>query len=153
MRSTRLLLVGAVLSPLAACRGGGLPPVPVTLPPSPSAGIEKGCVRFSAALPRSLDVGEVVAKRRRTDPADLRLAAYGDPPIVLRCGAPNDPTYKAGQPVLTIEGVQWFAHERKDDVVFSLPKAFVNIEVTMPRAYDAQLLALLSDPAKAAQPL
>ncbi len=155
--AVRRLLPGLTVAVLAmsGCGRSGLPPVPVPPVPSASPAVEKGCVRFAAALPKSLKIGkDVELKRRRTDPAELRLAAYGDPAVVIRCGVPHSPNWKAGGPAFTAAGVSWFPEEQADGaVVYSMPTAFVDIEVRVPSAYRGELLVLLSDAARAAQPL
>lgn len=81
------------------------------------------------------------------------MAAYGDPAVVVVCGAPLSGRFTPGDPLLAINDVAWFAEERSGAVVFSLPRAIVNVEVTIPRKYPAELLSLLTDAVKQAQPL
>jgi hypothetical protein len=101
------------------------------------------CARFHAKLPGTLGDG---LDRRRTEPDDVHVAAYGaDPPVVVRCGAPSTKAYRPGDQLLTVNGVAWFAEERPDAVVWSLPKAFVNVEVTMPRRVTGDRLSFLTD--------
>ncbi len=78
------------------------------------------------------------------------MAAYGDPAVLVRCGAPFAPAYRAGTPLVSVNGVEWFQQVGGDTVTWSTPTAFVNVEVTVPRAYGAQggLLARLSDAVK-----
>jgi hypothetical protein len=123
---------------LLACTHA-LPPVPVTDVPTASA---DACARFAARLPADLGDG---LRRRRTTPADPHIAAYGSPPVVIRCAAPRSTAYRPGDQLFTVNGVGWFAEERPDAVVWSLPRAFVNVSVTVPRRWTGDRLALLTD--------
>jgi hypothetical protein len=117
----------------------------VTLPTATPS----GCGRLAAKLPRSL--GEDLP-RRPTTPADTRVAAYGDPAVVVRCGAPLAAGWQRGKPLVSVNGVAWFQQVGGGAVVWSTPTSFVNVEVTVPTAYDAQggLLARLTTAVKAA---
>jgi hypothetical protein len=140
----------AVVSTLAAavalsgCSGGGsLPAVTVTAVPTAAAA---ACGRFAAALPG--DLGDDLP-RRDTSPADPHVAAYGDPPVVVRCGAPRATEWEQGVPLYEVNGVDWFAQERGDVVVWSTPRALVNVEVTIPVKWPGDRLSYLSDAVKA----
>jgi hypothetical protein len=132
---------------LGACtRSTAAPPVAVTAVPTAS---RAACGRFAARLPRNLGDG---LARRRTSPADPHVAAYGaDPVIVVRCGAPATAKYRPGDQLFTVNGVQWYAEQRADVVVWSLPRAFVNVEVTLPKRVTGDRLALLTDAVRAAE--
>jgi hypothetical protein len=107
------------------------------------------CARFAAKLPSSLGDG---LTRRRTEPADPHVAAYGDG-VVIRCAAPSSTKYRPGDPLFTVNGIAWYADERPAGVVvWSLPKAFVNVEVTMPSGVTGDRLSRLTDAVRAAQP-
>jgi hypothetical protein len=140
----------AVVSTLAAavvlsgCSSRDLPAVAVTAVPTAS---NDACARLHAALPK--DLGEDLPRRDVT-PDDPHLAAYGDPPVVVRCGAPATTRYRQGDQLFDVNGVDWFPDERADAVVWSLPRAFVNVEVTVPRAYAGDRLSYLTAAVKAA---
>ena len=139
------LAVAAVLCVPGCSRSDERPAVAVTAVPT---GPADACRRFAERLPRSL--GEDVT-RRRTEPADPHVAAYGDdPPIVIRCGAPRTAAYEPGDPLYTVNGVPWFAEERAGAVVWSLPRSFLNVEVTVPERYSGDRLAFLTDALRAA---
>lgn len=140
----RHVLVALVAVALTGC-GGGKPAVPVSAVPTGSA---TACLRFSRALPRSLGPG---LSRRRTAPSDVHVAAYGDPPVVVRCGAPATTAYEQGDQLYTVDGLGWFAEDRGAFVVWSLPRAFVNVEVAMPKAVTGDHLARLTPAVRAAQ--
>ena len=136
-------LTTAVLLSGCTFRDRGLPAVTVTAVPTDAAA---ACERFHDALPR--DLGDELP-RRDTAPEDLHVAAYGEPPIVIRCGAPPTTTYEPGEQLIDIDGVDWHAEERGDVVVWSLPRAFVNVEVTIPKGWTGDRLAHLGDAVRA----
>jgi hypothetical protein len=143
---TAVATTAAAVSLLCACtRGTPSPPVRVDAVPTASPA---ECARFAARLPSSLGDG---LKRRRTEPADPHVAAYGDG-VVIRCAAPASTKYRPGDPLFTVNGFAWYADERPDRVVWSLPKAFVNIEVTMTNGVTGDRLSRLTDAVRAAQP-
>ena len=141
MRAAVACLAAAVALP--GCGGGGLPAVSVTAVPTAAAA---ACERFHTALPE--DLGDELS-RRDTVPGDPHVAAYGEPPIVIRCGAPATKAYEPGDPLFQVNGVDWFAEERPEAVIWSLPRAFTNVEVTVPRAWTGDRLAYLAGAVKA----
>lgn len=138
-----LLAVAAAVS--LSCSSGGSPAVVVTAVP---LGNDPACARFQAALPG--DLGDDLP-RRDTEPDNPHLAAYGDPPIVIRCGAALTGSFESGDPLLSVNGVSWFHEVRDGAGVWSLPRSFVNIEVTVPEPWTGDRLARLADAVKAAQ--
>ncbi|HEU0129650.1 MAG TPA: DUF3515 family protein [Mycobacteriales bacterium] len=142
MRVAAVLLCGAAAVAFPACSH---PAKPVAVDAVPTAAAER-CARFAAKLPRSLGDG---LSRRPTRPADPHVAAYGDPPIVVRCGAPASTVYQPGDQLFTVNGIGWFPEERADAVVWSLPRAFVNVSVTIPRHWSGDRLAPLTDAVRA----
>ena len=141
----RTAVVAVLAAAAVACSGSGGPAVTVTAVPT---GSTPSCERFARRLPD--DLGDDLP-RRDTEPSDPHVAAYGDPPIVVRCGAPPTTAYQAGDQLLTVNGVAWFAEERFGAVVWSLPRSFVNVEVTIPNEWTGDRLARLSDAVQAAQ--
>ncbi|HEV2891335.1 MAG TPA: DUF3515 family protein [Frankiaceae bacterium] len=142
MRTAVVVLLAATA---VACSGDDLPAVDVTAVPNAHA---QACQRLADRLPQSL--GDDLP-RRDTTPDDPHVAAYGDPPIVVRCGAPDTGTFEQGDPLLNVNGVSWFYEERGPVVVWSLPTSFVNVEVTIPTAWTGDRLSYLTDAVKAAQ--
>jgi len=139
--------VAATAAAAVLCSGctTGKPVVVVTSVPNGSAA---ACARFAAHLPKTL--GDRLS-RRRTAPADPHVAAYGDPPVVVRCGAPATTAYQQGDQLFTVNGVGWFPQDRPGAVVWSLPRAFVNVEVTIPSGISGDHLARLTAAVNAAQ--
>jgi hypothetical protein len=54
-------------------------------PTSTAAPVVSACAALIASLPDELDTG---VRRRPVTGDDTRTAAWGDPPITLRCGVP-----------------------------------------------------------------
>jgi hypothetical protein len=141
----RTAVVAVLATAAVACSGGGDPAVTVTAVPSAHA---QACERLAAKLPENL--GKELP-RRDTTPESPHVAAYGDPPVVVRCGAPATTAYKTGDQLIDVNGVAWFYEERGPVVVWSLPRSFVNVEVTVPTAWTGDRLSHLTDAVKAAQ--
>ena len=91
----------AVLVLLAGC-GSGAVRVPAPAVAGPAAG---RCARLLKALPRS-----VTDQQQRTvsTGADDFAAAWGDPPIVLRCGVPKPKGLDRFATCQQVNGVGWF---------------------------------------------
>ena len=137
VRSVPAVTAAVVLS--GACTAGDdLPAVAVTAVPTAATA---ACERFAKSLPG--DLGDDLP-RRATEPAGPHVAAYGDPPVVVRCGAPASAAYEPGAQLFDVNGVDWFPEQRGDTVVWSLPRAFVNVEVTIPRRWSGDRLAHLT---------
>ena len=95
-RSRLSAAAGLLLAALAGCTRGGDEP---DLSAAPGGGTP-ACAALVARVPGT------VLDRARSTPQAAGVAAWGDPPIVLRCGvdAPAGPT---SDPCLTVQGVDW----------------------------------------------
>ena len=86
----------------------------------------------------------VVAQRERRETDAQSTAAWGDPPVLLRCGV--EPPGPTTDPCLTVEGVDWVARESGTAVVFTSFGRRPALEVSVPRGgptgADAVLAAL-----------
>ncbi|MCU1588473.1 MAG: hypothetical protein JWN31_1966 [Frankiales bacterium] len=120
---------------LAGCTSSSDQPVPV---PTPS-GTALGCAAMIAELPTTLPQG---IKRRETA-ASSTTAAWGDPPITLRCGVPEG--LEVDEPY-SFNTVTWAMHDIGAARRWTTRKLRVNVEVVVPDAYDSQaeLLGSLS---------
>jgi hypothetical protein len=105
-------------------------PVAVTAPPA-SAAADPVCAELLNALPRTLG-GQAA---RPVSDAPHRAAAWGDPPIVLRCGVakPAADSKKAQQ--LVINGVTWVYAEQSGRAVWTAVRRAVYVEVRVPAEY------------------
>ncbi len=119
------MAAAACCSVLAACSGG--PAVRV----SPPRGEDpRACSRLQEALP-----GKVAGQDRRdTLPTSDRTAAWGDPPVVLRCGVARPSDLRPTSQLLEIDGVEWFLDERRSAFVFTTVHRQAYVEVRVPGA-------------------
>jgi hypothetical protein len=108
------------------------PPSPTS---EPSANV---CNDINRALPtKVLDAG-----RRTTDPTSINTAAWGSPPMTLRCGVPQPADLHPTSPLLTVNGVDWFAEQRSAGYVFTTYGRVANAELAVPSAYAPESAAL-----------
>lgn len=98
-------------------------------PPEPSPPAEAGCARFTAALPDSLST---VGARRAVEPDSPLTAAFGDPPVALRCGVPRPDALSATSDLVTVEGIDWFPEELTGGWLLTTVGRTADIEITVP---------------------
>ena len=120
--SQRMIIGAAGAALLAACSGPA--PVRVTAPDPPAA----GCGRLHAELPEGLDDRD----RRDTTPASRRTAAWGDPPVTLRCGVPRPAGLTATSEVIEVNAVEWFLAESPRAYVFTTVGRRTYVELRVP---------------------
>lgn len=114
-----MAFVGLVLG---GCLGGGTVQVD-TYPTTKSSALD--CAALLADLPAS-----VAGQPRRL--VEGRVAgAWGDPPIVLRCGVEKPVTLKPTSPCDEVNGVGWLAERQSDGYLFTTigRKHYVSLEV------------------------
>lgn len=125
----------------AACSGAGSAgAVPVPVVPGVAAAALRTCERLE--LPDRLLQGQ---RRRPTSPVSATTAAWGNPPIVLRCGvaaglAKDDP--------YAFDGIHWAMHDDGSSRTWTTTGLRVNASVSVPDAYtsQAELLGALAGP-------
>lgn len=100
-------------------------------PPPHEATAAAVCARVAAALPTTL-AGQ---DRREVTPDTGSTAAWGDPPIVLRCGVPVPAARTPTSLLTTVDDVDWFAEELTAGMLFTTDGRTVNVEVAVPDAY------------------
>ena len=122
-------------------------------PPAPTdAAAQVACARLVATLPGRLDGHE----RRRVAPRDALAAAWGDPPIVLRCGVGAPPLDISGeQPDVEVDGVTWRPVSQRDGYLFTTLDRVAYVEVRVPSAYAPEVNPLvdLAGPVKQTVPV
>jgi hypothetical protein len=105
-------------------------------------GSERACAELLEALP------DVVsdAVRRDVEPASEQVAAWGDPPIILRCGVASPPEYRRDAQLLDVEGVGWFPVDGEGGTFFTATDRRPYVEVAVPAEYapEAEVLADLA---------
>ncbi|MDQ3463184.1 MAG: DUF3515 domain-containing protein [Actinomycetota bacterium] len=77
--------------------------------------------------------------------ASAYAAAWGDPPIVLRCGVPAPPELAADSSLLQINGVAWFTEPGEDGTVWTAVDREVYVDVQVPSGQASGPVALLSE--------
>jgi hypothetical protein len=121
-----VLAFGITLS--IALLGACARPVEVSAP-TPAPDVAEACAAFTAALPDELST---VGKRRDVTPRSDVTAAYGDPPVGVRCGVP-DPTATGADPALVaVDGIDWIAQELTGGWRLTSVGRAANVEITVP---------------------
>lgn len=135
--SHRHVLIVAALALLAGCQTGELR---VDAYPTTSAS-QRDCEGLLGDPPAS------VAAQPRRMVAGRTAAAWGDPPIVLRCGVEKPVALTPNSRCDDIDGVGWFAEKQSDGWLFTTigRDYFVSVDVPSDYAPAADALADLSD--------
>ncbi len=117
--------------------------VGVDVPQPPSKSAQSQCAALTAAAPQTVDD----VKRRGTDPDSPLTAAWGDPPITLRCGVPKPDVLRPGSKTYNptadeayINGVAWLIEKGGDGhgYRFTAVQRAVYVEVDVPSAYSPE---------------
>ncbi|CAN5875337.1 hypothetical protein BH20ACT6_BH20ACT6_24750 [soil metagenome] len=91
--------------------------------------------RQCAALAERAPDSVAGAERREVETTGVALA-WGDPPIVLRCGVPVPAALKPGARCDTIDDVDWFTRGTADGFVFTTIGRATTVEVRVPDDYE-----------------
>lgn len=128
----------------AAKTGGPPPPVTVAAPPA-NAAAEAPCAQVLSALPVTL--GSLPPRVVHTHPDSPYVVAWGDPPVVLRCGVarPAQLVPDSTADVFNVGGVYWSPVQEKDATVFTSIDRAVYVEVTVPKRVVYQPLPILGE--------
>lgn len=108
-------------------------------PPIPSTtDVSQRCSELDAALPETVDG----AGRRPTTPNSTATAAWGEPPIVMRCGVSAPSAFSPTSTVVEIGGIAWFPEELTAGVLFTAidwppGSEAIYIEVAVPEQYES----------------
>jgi hypothetical protein len=125
---------GVALSLVLTGCGG---PVPVTAPQLDPAAAGT-CAALLAALPDTLD-GQ---PSRKVSPADAAAAAWGDPPIVVRCGVPTPAGMTPDAQLFEVDGLAWYPEQLADGYRFTSYDRVPHVEVVVPGAYAPEISAV-----------
>lgn len=98
--------------------------------PNPDAADRAVCAALLAALPDDVD-----GQRRREATPGVLTAAWGDPPITLRCGVPAPPAFTPSSECLEVNEVGWFNEDVPGGVLFTTIGRATFVEVGVPAAY------------------
>lgn len=109
--------------------------VSVNAPPLTGAAA-RGCRALIKALPDSI----ADQPRRKVADEGGYGAAWGDPPIVLRCGVPKPQGLDAFATCQVVNGVAWFIPEAQSqgnpvDITMTTVGRRQNVEVSLPEDY------------------
>jgi hypothetical protein len=126
-------LVVGVLVAASLVRNQPLGPLNLAAVPAPAAQ-SADCTRLLTALPDHLDGGAlgVLDRRQLRAPVPAGAAAWGEPPVVLRCGLDRPADLTASSGLLGVSGVQfleipsggistWVAVDRPVYIAVALP--------------------------------
>jgi len=110
-----------------------LPVLPVAVPPvTPAA--DASCPKLMSRLPLEL-TGEASRRVRSDTPYAY---AWGDPPIVLRCGVPTPAGFVPGVGLIQINGVQFYVDTSdRAATVWTTVDRPVGVEVRVPANVDS----------------
>lgn len=105
-----IALIGGVLAAAVLIRAQHPAPLPLVAVAAPAAG-SPDCTRLLGALPTDLEGAgnESVPRRRLATPAPPGAVAWGEPPVVLRCGLARPAELTVSSRLLDISGVQFLA--------------------------------------------
>ena len=105
-----------------------LPAIRVAAPPALSTAGQRSCRELISALPTVL--GDRPA--RPVDSPSPYVVAWGEPPVVLRCGVPRPAAFIRTADTLVISGVTWFAERRGASTAWTVVDRPVYVEVVAP---------------------
>lgn len=117
-----------------------LPPLDVDTP-EVSAAADAACPGLLGGLP--LTLGGSPARPVRS--AAPYAAAWGEPPIVLRCGVPRPATLREDSSLFGLNGVAWLSEPGPDATVWTAVDRSVYVEVSVPTAQDGDLVAVIAE--------
>ena len=144
------MLVGFAMSGFAvigaACAEASLS---VESPPVDGAA-SRQCGSLAEAAPDTV----AGAQQREVDSSGVALA-WGEPPIIVRCGVPVPSALTPGARCDTIDEVDWFTRRRDDGYLFATIGRAVTVEVFVPSSYvpPADALVDLGAAVRAAAPV
>ena len=118
----------------------GLAPLPVDPPPA-SAAADRACPPMLAALPTRLRDRPL----RPVRTSSAFVVAWGEPPVVLRCGVPRPAAFKVGSANLVqINDVNWFVQEQGQRDLWTAVDRSVYVELSVPADEHSAPAAVLS---------
>lgn len=99
--------------------------------PEPTTAAARACLALRGALPATVESGH----RRTTTPDSPYVAAWGDPPITLRCGVDRPAGYRPGVDLVTVNGIAWLPEPTTGGYLFTTVGRVAQVEVAVARAY------------------
>jgi hypothetical protein len=135
--------------------GSSAPLGPVSLPaPPPNLPADAPCTSLLGKLPLSLPTGGPTLPARPAQSSWTFVAAWGDPAVTLRCGVPRPSQLAPGSSaeLVVAHGVAFMPVQHGDTTVWTTVDRVVYVEVSVPRMYPQQVIAVLADAIVAAMP-
>jgi hypothetical protein len=105
------------------------PAITASAPPSDAAA-EGPCAQVLSVLP--VQLGPLTPRAVHTTPDSPNVVAWGDPPIVLRCGVARPAGFVPTSDVYNVGNVYWLAVKQKSATVWTAIDRAVYLEVTVP---------------------
>ncbi|MGN6599834.1 MAG: DUF3515 family protein [Actinomycetes bacterium] len=137
MRAAAVVLIACSLS---GCSDGDVtvrPPTPTPVTGVAASVVVDRCTDLTDHLPATV-VGQ---KRRQATPRSPLTAAWGDPPVTLRCGvAASGPTTEQ---CVAVDGVDWLIDQTAHGYRFLSYGRRPAVEVVVPDAYQPEVNALV----------
>ena len=121
------VVIGALSYLLLAPRA-----VSVPVPAAAAPGAAQACRALAGALPATVQ-GQPA---RTVTPESDRTAAWGEPPIVLRCGVERPAALVPTSEVYAVNGVDWFSQHLSNGDRFTTTGRVAYVEVTVPSGPD-----------------
>ena len=110
-------------------------------PPETDGTTTEVCSEFVAELPGTL----MDAERAEVQPESEIMAAWGDPPISLRCGVPRPDALQPDSLLEEVNGVAWLPQPEDDPTMFTDVGHQAYVELQVPSGYGAPAPALLPE--------
>jgi hypothetical protein len=144
--------VAADVSGTPSPQRADLSPLPVDVPP-PAPEVDAPCSSLMAKMPLQL-AGE---QSRPVSSDSPYVYAWGDPALVLVCGAGRPAGFDVTAGLLQIGAVQWFVDDSDPDVyVWTAVDRPVYVQLTVPSSMDSaaatQLSAIVAETLPAQEP-
>lgn len=110
----------------------------------PEPGTSDVCTALYDDLPDV--IGNAVQRQVSID--EPLAAAWGHPPIILRCGVPLPSSYRPDSQLFEVDGVGWLADDAEGGRFFTSVDRAVFVEIAVPDEYEpeAEVLADLAEP-------
>ncbi len=119
-----------------------LPALTVSAPPS-SVAAQAPCAQVISALP--VQLGQLAPRVVHTQPDSPYVVAWGDPPVVLRCGVarPSGLVPNSSEQVFLAGDVYWLPVQQKNATLFTSIDRSVYVEISVPKKVVFQPLPIL----------
>lgn len=135
---TSSVVVGGALSGLAVIGAACAEPPLSVDSPSVSGAASRQCGALVEAAPDTV----AGAEQREVESSGVALA-WGEPPVIVRCGVPVPSALAPGARCDTVDEVDWFTRRRDDGYVFATIGRAVTVEVLVPSSYEPPADALV----------